>query len=255
MKTRGVTLQQCSNNKDICERSQECPHLSHLSLWKRTSDSSRCHKQNRKTPGSATTNSYFVTFIYSECNVPWGGPMFQCQELGHITCHCPNVCCFECEEYGHIVVDCPYWTHPQAHLPVIIDRIFNTRYCTRSYSRHHQKDRCRHSRSRLQSHPHRYWSHSHHNSHRSHSRSHHRDSRCHHRGTLWCHHPSAYCFCCDTPHQRSSSQRSSSTHPKDCSRSWLCSAYKASKKLCINLHPILAELQLDLKIGDTPRSW
>ena len=31
---------------------------------------------------------------------------FQCQELGHIAHHCPNVCCFECEEYGHIVVDC-----------------------------------------------------------------------------------------------------------------------------------------------------
>ena len=32
---------------------------------------------------------------------------FQCQELGHITCHCLNVCCFECGEYGHIVADCP----------------------------------------------------------------------------------------------------------------------------------------------------
>ena len=32
---------------------------------------------------------------------------FQCQELGHITCHCLNVCCFECDKYGHIVVDCP----------------------------------------------------------------------------------------------------------------------------------------------------
>ena len=26
---------------------------------------------------------------------------FQCQESGHITCHCPNVCCFECGEYRH----------------------------------------------------------------------------------------------------------------------------------------------------------
>ena len=32
---------------------------------------------------------------------------FQCQEVGHITCHCPNVHCFECDEYGHIVADCP----------------------------------------------------------------------------------------------------------------------------------------------------
>ena len=27
-------------------------------------------------------------------------PCFQCQELGHMTCHCPNVQCFECNEYG-----------------------------------------------------------------------------------------------------------------------------------------------------------
>ena len=31
---------------------------------------------------------------------------FQCQQSGHIACHCPNVCCFECDEYGHTVVDC-----------------------------------------------------------------------------------------------------------------------------------------------------
>ena len=32
---------------------------------------------------------------------------FQCQDLGHITCHCLNVCCFECDEYDHIAADCP----------------------------------------------------------------------------------------------------------------------------------------------------
>ena len=32
---------------------------------------------------------------------------FQCQELGHITHHCPNVHCFECDEYGHVAVNCP----------------------------------------------------------------------------------------------------------------------------------------------------
>ena len=31
---------------------------------------------------------------------------FQCQELGHIACHCPNVQCFKCDEYGHIVMNC-----------------------------------------------------------------------------------------------------------------------------------------------------
>ena len=28
---------------------------------------------------------------------------FQCQELGHIACHCPIVHCFECNKYGNIV--------------------------------------------------------------------------------------------------------------------------------------------------------
>ena len=36
-----------------------------------------------------------------------GDQCFQCQELGHITCHCPNVHCLECNEYDHIAVDCP----------------------------------------------------------------------------------------------------------------------------------------------------
>ena len=37
---------------------------------------------------------------------------FQCQEAGHITCHCPNVRCFEHDKYGHIVVDCPHRIPP-----------------------------------------------------------------------------------------------------------------------------------------------
>ena len=36
-----------------------------------------------------------------------GDQCFQCQELGHIACNCPNVHCFECDKYGHIEVDCP----------------------------------------------------------------------------------------------------------------------------------------------------
>ena len=37
---------------------------------------------------------------------------FQCQESGHIGCHCPSVQCFECDEYGHIVVDCLHGIPP-----------------------------------------------------------------------------------------------------------------------------------------------
>ena len=33
---------------------------------------------------------------------------FQCQELGHIVHHCPNVRCFQCDKYSHIVVDWPH---------------------------------------------------------------------------------------------------------------------------------------------------
>ena len=37
---------------------------------------------------------------------------FQCQESGHIACHCPNVCCFKCNENGHIVADCTHRIPP-----------------------------------------------------------------------------------------------------------------------------------------------
>ena len=32
---------------------------------------------------------------------------FQCQESGHITCHCPNITCINCNKYGHVAADCP----------------------------------------------------------------------------------------------------------------------------------------------------
>ena len=37
---------------------------------------------------------------------------FQCQEQGHVACHCPNVRCFECDEYGHIIMDGPHRMPP-----------------------------------------------------------------------------------------------------------------------------------------------
>ena len=62
---------------------------------------------------------------------------FQCQELGHITCHCPNVHCFECNEYGHIAADCPDRIPPSG-MPAHHKRQHsNTRHCARSTSRHH----------------------------------------------------------------------------------------------------------------------
>ena len=32
---------------------------------------------------------------------------FQCQELGHMACHCPCIKCFDCDEYSHVTTDCP----------------------------------------------------------------------------------------------------------------------------------------------------
>ena len=32
---------------------------------------------------------------------------FQCQESGHMACHCPHIKCFNCDEYGHVTADCP----------------------------------------------------------------------------------------------------------------------------------------------------
>ena len=205
--------------------SQECPHISHLCLWKRTSDSSRCHKQSRETPDSAATISYLVTFIYSKCNVPWGRPMLSVSRVRSHHTSLPKCMLFWMDEYGHIVVDCPHQIPPSSTPAHHHRQDSNNRHCTRSNPRHHHWDRYRHSRSRLQSWPCRHRRHSHHDSQRGHSRSHHRDSRCYHRSTLQHH------FSQDTPHQRPSSHRNSSTHSKDCSRSQSCSTYKPSKKI------------------------
>ena len=32
---------------------------------------------------------------------------FQCQEVGHMACHCPHIKHFDCDEYGHVAADCP----------------------------------------------------------------------------------------------------------------------------------------------------
>ena len=66
---------------------------------------------------------------------------FQCQELGHIVCHCPNVHCFECNEYVNIVADCPDRIPPSG-TPTHHHRLNSrTRHHTRSTSRWHHRDR------------------------------------------------------------------------------------------------------------------
>ena len=39
---------------------------------------------------------------------------FQCQESGHMACHCPNIRCFNCDEYSHVAADCPDKIPPSA---------------------------------------------------------------------------------------------------------------------------------------------
>ena len=59
---------------------------------------------------------------------------FQCQEFGHITCHCPNVHCFECDEDGHIAADCPIRIPPSGMPACHKRQNSNTRHCPRSTS-------------------------------------------------------------------------------------------------------------------------
>ena len=99
---------------------------------------------------------------------------FQCQESGHMACHCPNIRCFDCDEYSHVTVDCPNRIPPSGTPALHKKHHSSMRHWTRSTSRHCHRDRHRFSRSRSHSCTHRYRSHSHHNSHRSHSRSYHR---------------------------------------------------------------------------------
>ena len=82
--------------------------------------------------------------------------MFPMPRLRPHSTYCPNVCGFKCKEYGHIVVDCPHWI-PLSETPAHQHRQdSSTGHCTRSTFRHHHQDGYRHSRSSSQSHPHRY---------------------------------------------------------------------------------------------------
>ena len=102
---------------------------------------------------------------------------FQCQESGHIACHCPNVQCFECNEYGYIVMDCLHKIPPSG-TPACHHRSQSQhRHLNRSNSHHCHEDRYKNRRSRSQSHHQRYHSQSCDNSYIGHFRSHFRDSR------------------------------------------------------------------------------
>ena len=160
---------------------------------------------------------------------------FQCQELGHITWHCPHIRCHKCKEYGHIVMDCPNKIQPSGttaqHQKV-------HRNChTRSSSRHHWEDQERRNRSRSQPRYSTHCSSSSHDLHRGSSRLQQRDRHSHYRNSsMWSHSAHwghSYITLHDMPHlshHRSSTHCSSSGyHSQDCSRSHSCPSYRSLK--------------------------
>ena len=68
---------------------------------------------------------------------------FQCQELGHMACHCRNIRCFNCDEYGHVAVDCPDRIPPSGTPACHKRHHSSTRHQTRLTSKHHHRDRHR----------------------------------------------------------------------------------------------------------------
>ena len=59
---------------------------------------------------------------------------FQCQESGHMACHCPCIKCFNCDEYGHVAADCPDKIPPSGTPAKHRNNSSNTRPCDRSTS-------------------------------------------------------------------------------------------------------------------------
>ena len=68
---------------------------------------SRCHQWGRENSGSTAITCHMLPLSTVNVMSSEEDQCFQCQELGHIACHCPNIRCFECEEYSHIAADCP----------------------------------------------------------------------------------------------------------------------------------------------------
>ena len=157
---------------------------------------------------------------------------FQCQETGHMAHYCPHIRCFDCNNYGHVATDCPDKILPSGTPAPCRDNTTSSH--DRLSSRHHSHTRCSHhdyrdkhrfSHSRSHSHNLRYRSNSHHDSCRSHFRliprpSHH-SSSCHRSS-------SSSCYCCNTPHCRSSSCRN---FCRDDSRSSMHKSCKQPYKL------------------------
>ena len=76
---------------------------------------------------------------------------FQCQESGHMACHCPHIKCFDCDEYGHVTADCLEKIPPSGTPVRHRNTHSKTRCHDRSTSHHDHWDRHRSNRSRSHS--------------------------------------------------------------------------------------------------------
>ena len=78
---------------------------------------------------------------------------FQCQEVGHMVCYCPNIKCYDCDNYGHVAMDCPNKIPPSGmparHRPGPSSRNqrSSSRYHSNSSRSRHEHRRSRYSHS------------------------------------------------------------------------------------------------------------
>ena len=76
---------------------------------------------------------------------------FQCQEKGHMACHCPCIKCFDCNEYSHVTAACPDKILPSGTPAQHRYHHSSMRHCTRSTSHHNNRDKHGFNRSRSHS--------------------------------------------------------------------------------------------------------
>ena len=91
--------QQCSHNMDICKGLKNAhtfaAHVSKKGPQTLTDALSEVEKLQAAQQLTAKLVPLSTVNIMSN----EGDQCFQCQELGHIACHCLNIRCFECDEY------------------------------------------------------------------------------------------------------------------------------------------------------------
>ena len=68
---------------------------------------------------------------------------FQCQEISHMACYCPDIQYFDCDNYGHVAMDCPDKI-PLSGKPACHKNNITTNRHNRSTSQHRSHNRCPH---------------------------------------------------------------------------------------------------------------